>query len=391
MVYPNNYIKLMGPAGTGKGVAMGIGRDLLKGTGYKKFAATKASKEMFIANIVNIHKQCVEDAVENAKSILDLEVSPYSDVYVLASEFNSFVPPGDIDFLMMLTDLWDNLDVYDNPKITSKSVKVDRPTVNLLAANTPHMFNTAFPSESVGSGTLSRFLLINGKRTGKKILFGKTPDPKLRLELIEILCAIRDNVKGEATFDDSGLATIQAIYNSYKGLNDTRFEAYNERRIAHLMKLSLIFSAADLTTVISADHVINANTQLCAAECGMPLALGHFGRSKTSALTHKILEFIGAGDIGGVSNDDVIKALHREVSNKSEILSIMQLLAETAQIKAVTAPQGGHRWCVVPTTFPDWAKPFINASLLTEQEQDECNLMMPTLPKQKTSTIASSL
>lgn len=95
----------MGPAGTGKGVAMGIGRDLLKGTGYKKFAATKASKEMFIANILNIHKQEVETAIENAKSILDLDTSPYSDVYVLASEFNSFVPPGDIDFLMMLTDL----------------------------------------------------------------------------------------------------------------------------------------------------------------------------------------------------------------------------------------------------------------------------------------------
>lgn len=378
----------MGPAGTGKGVAMGIGRDLLKATGYKKFAATKASKEMFILNIQNIQKLAVEAEIAKCKSILDLPAAPYSDVYVMASEFNSFVPPGDIDFLMMLTDLWDNLDVYDNPKITSKSANLDKPTVNLLAGNTPHMFNTAFPSESVGSGTLSRFLLINGQKTGKKILIGSPPDKAKRADLIEVLCAIRDNIKGEATFSVGGFKTLEAIYKEFKGIPDTRFEAYNERRIAHLFKLALIFSAADLSTEITAEHVINANTQLTAAECGMPQALGHFGRSKASSLMHKIVEFIDSRGIHGATNEDIVIALHREVNNTSELQGLMKLLLDTKQIQAKEERERGHVWRLVPQKFPEWAKPFINADLLTDQELDECNL--PPRMKQQSILLNST-
>lgn len=352
---------------------MGIGRELLRNAGYKKFAATKASKEMFIMNIANVQKQSVEDAISSAKSILDIDVAPYADVFVLASEFNSFVPPGDIDFLMMLTDLWDNLDVYDNPKITSKSVSVEKPTVNILAANTPQMFNNSFPSESVGSGTLSRFMLINGHKTKKKILIGNKPNLALKNELVDILKGIKEIVKGEAHFTPAALKLMQCIYEDYEGIQDTRFEAYNERRIAHLFKLVLIFSAVDLSTEITEEHVINANTQLCAAECGMPLALGHFGRSKSSALMHKIVEFISAHPMG-VTNNEIIVALHREINNSNELQGLMKLLHETHQIKVVEDKKLGHVWHVIPSTFPSWAKPYVNYDLLTTQEKEECNI-----------------
>src|SRR3990167_5429054 len=51
VIYPNQFIMLMGSPGTRKGSAMGIGKGLLKALGYSKFAADKTSKERFLMDM----------------------------------------------------------------------------------------------------------------------------------------------------------------------------------------------------------------------------------------------------------------------------------------------------------------------------------------------------
>lgn len=112
----------------------------MKKIGYNRFAADKTSKEQFLVDMR------MTDSTKEME-MLDIEnlaMDAPAESYIMSGEFTDFIGQGNMEFITMLTNLWDNLDTYRQPKITRKTVDVYKPTINLLGANTPEGFSLAF-------------------------------------------------------------------------------------------------------------------------------------------------------------------------------------------------------------------------------------------------------
>lgn len=298
-----------------------------------------------------------------------------AEISIHASEFLDFIGQGDKDYLMLITSLWDNLDEYKNPKITSKSVSVCNPTVNFIGGNTPAGLNLAFPAETIDAGTLSRFIFVHAHSNGQKILMPSSPDKGIEKGLVEHLTRIRKEVRGPATITPEALEALDYIYNAAKPLEDPRFSYYFSRRLTHLIKLCLILSASRLSTEITEDDVLRANTILGAAEYSMPKALGHFGRSRNSAVIHSMLESIEEAG-RPVLPRDLYAKFSADFSREVEFTAVLMDLQTSDKIVPVRDPKTDTflGLMVVEPQFPAWLEPLMVLDELTKQEREVIGL-----------------
>lgn len=359
ILYPNQFIMLMGTPGTRKGSAMNIGRDLLKAMGYTRFSASRTSLERFLIDMKQLD-------ITPDTDIEALALDSPSESYVFAGEFVDFIGPNDISFINLLTNLWDNLNEYKHPKIQGKSVEVYKPTVNLFGGSTPQTFSIAFPPEVIGTGFTSRLLLVHAEPTGKQIAWPAILDDLAQSQMVCHLRNIRDEISGEAVVDAKAKALAAEIYKSEIHVDDSRFAFYQQRRYTHLLKLAMIMAAANLSKVITEQHVLWANTMLAAAENKMPKALGEFGKSRYSEVSNEILQWMSR-KAKPVSVGDIFKAVSRSVKNVPELTDVLANLKAADKIQVVNVA-GKTGYMTKHTEAPTWKASFLDNNWLTSEE-----------------------
>ncbi len=362
-LYPNQYIMLMGPPGTGKGVSMSVGRGLLRGAGYNRFSASKTSPERFLKDMKKYDIAPGDEAVELEALVLD---GP-SETYIFAPEFVDFIGESDKGFINLLTNLWDNLDVYTHPKLHGASVTVDYPTINLIGGSTDQTFAIAFPPEVIGTGFLARILLIHSEPTGKMIEWPELEDPLRKEQMILHMKRIRDEIKGEAVFPTASKELLLNIRKNCILVDDSRFAHYQQRRHIHLMKLAMILAAANLTTLVTPDYILKANTMLAVAERRMPKALGEFGKSRHSDVANDILSFLSTRT-EPATMQQLFKVVSRSVKNMPELAEIMQNLAHADKVQAMNI-KGKGGYMTKHVEVKQWHDKFLLNDWLTEEER----------------------
>lgn len=334
MLHPNMYVCLIGNAGSRKSSAISLGRKLLAQAGYKKFARERTSKEKFLADLSqgfdNVSKSKGDTEVEQ---ILDKSMSDPDEVLVSAGELEDFLGSGDVGFISLLTNLWDNLDEYSHGKMTGKDIFVNKPTVNMLGGCTPTTFNTVFPPEVIGQGMLSRLLLVYGGGSRTRITFPPPPNPEHYSLIVDMLKRI-GKLRGEVKPDKRALQLFDDIYMSEYALPDSRLESYNGRRHNHLYKLCMVMAASDLRTVITENDVIYANTILSHAEELMPKALGQFGRSDNSQQAELVLNTIESFGDKGIDLLRVFSKVSSEFNDMKAYHQVVQKLKQAGKLEA---------------------------------------------------------
>jgi hypothetical protein len=362
VIYPNMYIMLMGSPGARKGTAMGTGSKLLRGAGYTRFCPDRLSKERFLMEIKPYHsdEMLVEADLET------LVVDAPSEVYAVAEEFTDLVGQGGMEFMTMLTKLWDNMSVYEHPKIHGKSIVVEKPTVNIFGANTAQGLMLAIPVEALGNGFMSRMIFVHSEPTNRKIAFPARVSEELRQELITRLRDIRETLMGEMTFDDDAMQVLDRIYNEYFDIDDPRFKHYGARRFTHLLKLCIIMSAAELQMNVTKEIAINANTLLHFTERRMPKALGEFGKSKNSDVANSIMEILHSLT-RPMSINELFKKVHKDVSKLSDLSDVMKNLTYSDKVQVVTI-QGKQGYMPLHVEGRQWSPDLLNEDFLTSEE-----------------------
>lgn len=364
IIYPNQYILLMGTAGARKSSAMEIAKNLLKDAGYKKFAPSKTSKERLLMEMQAFQLADIDgEDVDLELLVMDIP----AEIYVCKGEFIDFLGINDMGFMTLLTDLWDNLPEYDNPKITRKSVKVDKPTISILGGATPHSIAMAIPTEQLELGFTSRILFIFSEPTGKKITFPERPCPDKKAFLLSKLKAIKETVVGEISYDSEAKEILSRIYKEFKPLDDSRFSKYSARRFTHLLKITLILAAmAERTTIIKED-CIHANTILHAAEIKMSKALGEFGRSRYSNVSNMIIEYMNHLS-RPVTMTELWKLVSKDLTKISELGDIMQNLQKSEKIQVITL-KDKQGYMTKHTELKTWDSDLIDDSFLQLDER----------------------
>lgn len=327
-IYPNQYILLMGSPGTRKGTGISLGKRVMKAAKYKRFSADKTSKERFLMDM----KQT--DGFEDAEDIENFVMDAPSESFILAGEFTDFIGQGNMEFVTMLTNLWDNLDKYKQPKIQGKSVEVDKPTVNLLGGSTPDSFALSFPPEALGGGFLSRVLLVHSDPTTNRVAWPEPPDESKIEALAARMIDAREQMAGQIAVSAEARKIGKIIYENEIPVDDHRFAHYQQRRFTHLLKISMLLAAYDLSKIIREEHIIRANTILAVTEKTMPRALGEFGASRTSMAAGKILSYLATCTMPQTPTD-LWKVVSRDLAKMTDMIEIIQSLKAAEKIQVI--------------------------------------------------------
>jgi len=364
-LYPNMYIMLMGSPGTRKSTAVNAARKIMKATGYDRFAADRMSKEMFLKSMMSTHVPGLDSC--SIDDLLDLVPEDGHEMHIIADEFTDFVGQGNMEFLTMLTKLWDCPEEYLHPKLTGQDVRVDQPTVNLLSGNTPAGFTLAFPPEAIGQGFTSRLIFVHSDPSGKKIPWPAPPCPEAMQDLREHLVQMKLHVKGKAELTDEAKLAAEAMYASFEPLDDHRFANYTTRRQTHLLKLALCLAAADLTTVITAEHLLKANTLLHFTECSMGKALGEYGRGRNSPVQQDILAILEKAT-QPITMNQLWRNVGSDLTRQSELVDIIKgmISAQKVQAKQVNGQDIG--FLPLHVVRQEWGKNLLLPDYLSMEE-----------------------
>jgi len=360
-IYPNQYILLLGVPGSRKSSAIGIAKKVLRLSGYTAFAKDRTSKERFFSDMAR-----TIDFDEEGLDIEALVLDSPSEITIANGEFLDFIGRGDMDFLTALTNLWDCLAKYEHPKLHGKDVIIQRPTVNILGGATVKGLGMAIPAEALGTGILSRLMLIHADATTRKITFPPpVPDSKAD-RLVQRLKQIKSDMKGEMIIGEETRELFDRMYKNCPGIPDARFADYMGRRFIHLLKLSMLFALADLRMEITSRDALSANTVLSCAEREMPKGLGEFGQSKYSDVTNTIVETLGKSSLP-ISHAELWKLVSKDLNDVKDLINIMKNLITSEKVQVLEI--GGKKG-YMPKTLIDkhWEEDLILPSILVGDE-----------------------
>lgn len=328
-ICPNLYVMLLGSPGTRKSSAIKTQKKFLAHAGYYHFAADKTTKEKFLIDLEE------GSAKDKADSIFeDLDAQTPRECFIAPDEFGDFFgSTAVLEFLSTLGVLWDfPEEFYESRLKNSKSLMIYAPYISMLTGNTPTTLAAMIPPEAIGQGFFSRLLLVHADKTDIKITFPPRPDQTIRDDLIERLKKIKSHCVGEATMTAGARDLVDQIYTTWPGMDDIRFEHYGNRRLTQLLKLCLIYAAARISTEISVQDVIHANSLLAVTEYKMPKALGEFGKGKNSDVAHKVMQAIESQ--GPITVKELFKHMLRDVAKATDLQEIINglILADKIQV-----------------------------------------------------------
>lgn len=361
-IYPNQFIMMMGSPGTRKSTAINAGAKLLKQTGYSRFSADRTSKERFLIDMAAYDEDLIAEDLEA------ITLDEPSESYVVADEFTDFIGQSNMEFVTMLTKLWDCPEIYKHPKIQGKSVEVWKPTVNILSGTNPQGFALSFPPEALGNGFLSRMIFVYGEVTGKKVTFPAPPDKALTESLVRILKEIKAECRGKMAVSKEATELCHEIYRGFIDIDDTRFKSYSTRRFTHILKLATCIACSRQSLEINALDMLKANTLLHYTECKMPKALGEFGKSKYSEVASQILEILNNAS-KPLTIQALWKQVNRELGKLQELGDIMRNLQHAGKVQIMQVGKDSG-YMVINEVKAAWANHLIDDDFLTAEEKE---------------------
>ena len=343
-IYPNQYIMLLGESGARKDTAIKAAVKLLRDSGFENIASSKTSKEKFLMDLqhgLDGENDAIDlDEVDKTsvgglfESLGLQDDSAVSEGLIAAGEFNVFIGHGNIEFIDLLTDLWDYHGVFKQRFKTSKSIRVPNPYINMLIGNTAIGVSMSFPPEVVGQGFFSRLVIVYSDPSGRLVAFPPAPDQDVRIELISRLSELRMTYSGEVSISPEGKNALEEIYLNYVKMEDSRFRSYSARRFTHLLKLCTICAADRLSHFITLQEVITANTILVYTEFYMSQGLGQFGKAKNSDVTSRILDILMTSN-KIVTHRSLWSLVSRDLEKPAMLADILTNLVNAGKVMVV--------------------------------------------------------
>lgn len=260
---PNMYISLVGAPASGKSIAVGLVRKTIGSIGGLGLGPDNPSPASFLDALAATTKI----ALNGGGSVIQ------SALTVLCREFGNFIPKYDEGFIANLADIYDNPILFSAPRRTSKSVAIEHPTINILAAATPAALGT-LPEAVWGEGLTSRIIFIYATQpTGIRNIFRKGQQINMG-DFTKRLEEFYNEVHGEFLWEEEAQNAIHHWFNVEKCApvpTYGRLVNYIGRRNEHVMKLAMIssVSAGNFPHVTLRDFV-RGRQWLLDAEKSMP-------------------------------------------------------------------------------------------------------------------------
>jgi hypothetical protein len=329
------YIVLIGPSGKcRKGTAMRMGFEIIKDLGTVKIVSESVTREKLIRNM--------KDSVGNVIDPETKKLHYHCSMTVMSEELSVFLGQSDVKFLADLTDWYDSKDKWTYDTKGSGTDVIQGVCFNMLGATAADWLVSILPPEAIGGGFTSRIIFVveeNKRRT--------LPKPIVSQRTINLMGALKDDLErisllaGRYVFTPETEEMYMAWYQDQDRLNnlgrpaisDPRFAGYNERRVTHLRKLSMIFSASrGEDMMISPGDFERALNAMKAAEVKMVKVFSGLGSSKYSAITEKVLVYLQGKK--NVTQAELLTAFYRDLD--LETLKIIEATLSAMKVIKVS-------------------------------------------------------
>jgi len=270
ILYPNQYIVLVGPAGIGKSVCTNFAYDLLN--------SLRTPETEFHIAPTSVTKASLIDALEHAERRLvrPTHVPPvvtFNSLAIIPNELGVFLPSWESDFMNVMTDLWDCKRYSETRRTKNLSISINAPQLNMLSATTPAYLNGLLPEGAWEQGFMSRTLLAySGEVIYGNLFGGVTLDEKLWEDLTHDIRSIY-KLFGELTITEEAQEALNAWARSGGAPtpDHPKLMSYNSRRAAHLLKLCMVAAvASDNELIVTLDHFVEALDWLTELETFIP-------------------------------------------------------------------------------------------------------------------------
>lgn len=269
-LFPNQYVLLVGRAG--------VGKSLCTSTAYALLDEVKTAENPLFIAPTSVTKASLIDALDNAqRRIIRPQETPsvvsFNSLIIIPNEFAVFLPTWEGEFMASLTDLWDCGRYAETRRTKNLSIEIPRTQLNMFSATTPVQLMGLLPEGAWETGFMSRVLMVYSGDIIHTDLFAEVAsDTELWSNMIHDLKMMYKMYGGLAINED----VKEAINTWAKGggqpvPDHPKLASYNMRRVAHLLKLCIVCSAASGDDkVVTLDHFAEALDWLVELESFMP-------------------------------------------------------------------------------------------------------------------------
>lgn len=263
-LYPNLFVLLVTPPGIGKSLIVDPVARIWRKSGGLHVAPDNMSKAAFL------------DVLQESSRMLKYgnEMLQYHALQVAASEFGVLCPAHDLEYLSVLTRVYDCSDNYRDNKRSTKNAQIDitNPHLNLLAGTQPDYLAQFLPEAAWGQGFMARVIMVYSDEVIKFKMFGTKLDKsdveaKLVADAKKVLNTIgnvpwtKESQELFQNWTDAGCLPVP---------EHLKLKHYNVRRPFYILKLALISAVSRGHTQIEVADVQRAIEWLTDAEAYMP-------------------------------------------------------------------------------------------------------------------------
>jgi hypothetical protein len=240
VLFPNLYIVLVGPPGTGKSLVVSFSEKVIR-----------AVQDIHVAPSSVTAASLVDTLQLAIRKILHPTFFQFNSLAVMSSELQNFLPAYETTFMGMLTKLYD-CELYEERRRTGKvqHIRIDNTHLSLLAGTTPSYLSSLLPEGAWDQGFTSRTIFVFSEAPeGVGEIFQEEEDFDYNEQLLQDLIA---DLKGILHLVGQVQWSLPAKKAIQKWANDGRppvpehgrLTHYNTRRTTQVLKLGLIASVA---------------------------------------------------------------------------------------------------------------------------------------------------
>ena len=340
-IYPNMFIILV--AGSGrcrKSTSIGQIENLLaKMSPRPNIIAQKITPEALIEAV------CDGRVTEKKATVIQIEgspkVSPINEGFVVVDELSNFLNKKSYEqgLAALLISLYDCKDSFEYRTKGRGKEELKGTCLGLLGGSTIEWIREAVPADAIGGGLTSRMLFIYVKEPPPPQAW-TTSDPandSLRCELARELNRIAQS-SGEMTLDPDAKAYYIDSYNTfYTGspfFANKYLAGYASRRAVHMLKLSMLFSMAESSTMtINLRHIDAAQGLLEDTEKNMVEVMSLITASDAGTKIDSVIIYIKKKRT--VSRSQLQRHFQR-MFHFQELDTIVRTLIATKQVRLIT-------------------------------------------------------
>ena len=265
ILFPNLFILLVGPPGSGKSISISPARKLLIATKKIMMAPTDMTKAAMIDVL----------AANRRRVLIGGETIEYHPLCIVLSEFGTLVSAYDLEFMSVINTTFDNEDVSSQRRghNSGKEISIRNATVNILEGTQPGYLSELLPETAWNMGFAARLLMVYAPSAPSVDPFDTGEDQGARFAALRDALLEFAKLLGPFAISEEAKTMLRLWTSS--GLRPvpehSRLAHYRSRRLQYVLKLSMIaaVSRSGHNAIVSED-VERAKSWLLSAETLMP-------------------------------------------------------------------------------------------------------------------------